>query len=91
MYRAGLKVLGGKLVRVKFSIKDNRIYDMRITGDFFLHPEDGIEDLERRLNGTEVDEKRLNDTIHGFLNEKFILIGAKPEDFVRAIFLAIEA
>ena len=90
MHKAELKVHGGKLIRVKLSMKKNKISDIRITGDFFLHPEDGIEELERRLKGVEVESTRLYEKINGFFNENNILIGAKPDDFIKTILLAIE-
>ena len=88
MYSAELKIPDGKLIRIKFSMKDNKIEDIKITGDFFLHPEDGLEELERKLRGVEIEFDALQNTIHDFFNKEFFLIGAKPEDIIRTILLA---
>lgn len=88
MYSAELKIPGGKLIRVKFSKREDKISDIMISGDFFLHPEDGIEELERRLTGAKIDWKVLQDIIENFFNEESTLIGAKPKDIIMAILLA---
>ena len=88
MYSAELKIPGGKLIRVKFSKREDKISDIMISGDFFLHPEDGIEELERRLTGAKIDWKVLQDIIGNFFNEESTLIGAKPKDIIMAILLA---
>lgn len=43
------KVPGGKLVRIKVDCFDGAIRSVRIEGDFFVHPEEGIADLESSL------------------------------------------
>jgi lipoate-protein ligase A len=91
MHSAELKIPGGKLIRIKFSIKDDEISDIVISGDFFLHPENGIEKLERRLNGTKPDLKSLQKIIKNFFGKEYALIGAKPDDIIRAILLAKKA
>ena len=40
--RSVFKVAGGKLVQVKLTPKNDKIQDIQITGDFFLHPEEMI-------------------------------------------------
>ncbi|MBI4167369.1 MAG: hypothetical protein HY515_00280 [Candidatus Aenigmarchaeota archaeon] len=44
------KVAGGKLLRVKVEFGE-KIDKVRITGDFFAHPEDVIEKIESSLAG----------------------------------------
>ncbi len=51
-------VKGGKLIRVRVEFQGNRIKEIRITGDFFLHPEDKIEDIENGLKNVPIDEVR---------------------------------
>ncbi|MBI2085363.1 MAG: hypothetical protein HYT71_02520 [Candidatus Aenigmarchaeota archaeon] len=48
------KVVGGKLLRVKVDF-DSKINQVRITGDFFAHPEDVIEKIENSLSGLSVN------------------------------------
>jgi len=62
MAEAKRKVEGGKLVKVRLEGGD-----VRILGDFFVHPEDSIEELERvveRCIGDDADA--LKDEIEGF-------------------------
>jgi len=88
MHEAELKVIGGKLIRISFLLEDNKIFNMKITGDFFLYPEEGIEELERRLNGIEAKAKKIQEIIIGFFNEGFVIVGAKSDDFTKAILIA---
>ena len=41
----------GKLVRLKLDVRDGIVVDAKIVGDFFMHPEDSIQDLEQLLTG----------------------------------------
>ncbi len=51
-------VKGGKLIRVRVEFQGNRIKEIKITGDFFLHPEDKIEDIENGLKNVPIDGVR---------------------------------
>lgn len=82
---------GGKLIKVLTSIKNNVIEEIKITGDFFLHPEESIEVLEEKLRGVKIEEELL---IKNIINEFFkskTLIGASPEDFFLAVKGALNA
>lgn len=48
----------GKLIKVHALFRDDEIVDIKITGDFFLYPEEKIENIERKLRN-----RRLNDAI----------------------------
>jgi lipoate-protein ligase A len=53
-------VPGGKLVRIDAVCEGQVISDIRISGDFFVHPEEALFSIERgldemRLNGNEGD------------------------------------
>ncbi|MEM3462343.1 MAG: lipoate protein ligase C-terminal domain-containing protein, partial [Candidatus Bathyarchaeia archaeon] len=63
MRRGEHKVRGGKLIRVLLEEDRGRIARIRITGDFFLHPEDAIFELERALEGVELKEGPLLERI----------------------------
>lgn len=86
--RAQRKVPGGKLVKVWIKAKRGRIQDVRITGDFFLHPEEVILDLERCLTGVEVREEldSLERKIDRVLKEKKAeFIGVETRDVALAL------
>lgn len=54
--RAARKVPGGKLVKVLVRY-DKVIEEIKVTGDFFLHPEEAIVDIEKALLGSRIDER----------------------------------
>ncbi|MEM2559546.1 MAG: lipoate protein ligase C-terminal domain-containing protein [Candidatus Bathyarchaeia archaeon] len=86
MLRAEYKAEGGKLIKVQLRKENNRISFVRITGDFFMHPEELIEDLERSLTGCIIDERDITEVIKRFMEEReVILLGATPEDFAKCI------
>lgn len=39
----------GGLIKMDITIENSKIEDVKITGDFFLYPEDALFDLERNL------------------------------------------
>ncbi len=91
MGKAEYKVAGGKLVRVQLVKKECRIEKLKITGDFFLHPEELIEDLEKALVGQALNMSDLDESIGAFIERRgATLLGASPEDFAKCITMAAE-
>jgi len=91
MGRAEYKVSGGKLIKVQLTEKDNRIQKIKITGDFFLHPEELIDELEDALTQRLLNESGLTEHIRIFMEKReATLLGASPEDFARCIMMAGE-
>ena len=81
----------GGLIRsaVRVDLKKERIKDLLITGDFFLHPRRTIYDLEAALKNTEV--KNLKKEIEKFfLNHQVEMLGLDWKDFYEAISLALD-
>jgi len=90
MGKAELKVPGGKLLRVSSTIKGGRIEEVRITGDFFMHPEDAIDELERRLKGVSSDEAAIRGVVEAFFKSVApTVLGAAPQDFAEVILRSI--
>lgn len=90
MFRAEYKVEGGKLIKVQVSKIGEKIGFVKITGDFFMHPEDLIEDLEKSLLGCPLDEKTITEVIRRFIKDKgVVLLGVSPEDFAKCIIRAV--
>lgn len=82
---ASEKVAGGKLVRIKIDY-DEKINSAKITGDFFLHPEEGISEIENCLLGISKDEteENISQKISELVLEKnFQLIGIDPAAIAR--------
>ena len=53
------KIPGGKYIKISISITDGTISGASITGDFFIYPENYIEDLEKELIGLPADPARV--------------------------------
>ena len=51
MHHGEYKVVGGKLVVVDLDTADGVITDVSLNGDFFLEPDDALEDLNDALRG----------------------------------------
>ena len=47
------KIPGGKLLRIKAQCRDGRLAQIRIEGDFFLYPEEGLAKMEAALVGAD--------------------------------------
>lgn len=80
------KAPGGKLVRVRLTESDGRIQTVKISGDFFLIPEDGLSKLEKMLEDVRLEESELKLLVDRFFrgtNAKGL--GVTPDDFVKAI------
>ena len=66
---AEYKVPEGKLVKVKVEIHNNNLVAVQILGDFFVHPEHHIEEIEKHLcglsanNRAEEFEKRVREIV----------------------------
>ncbi|MGQ9722421.1 MAG: lipoate protein ligase C-terminal domain-containing protein [Candidatus Jordarchaeum sp.] len=87
MGTAELKVPEGKLVEAKVKIIEGKINEILITGDFYVHPEEEIEELEKNLLGISVE--KVNDVVNNFFkNRDIILVGVRPQDFVKVILMA---
>ncbi|QLH74052.1 MAG: hypothetical protein HPY73_00350 [Methanomassiliicoccales archaeon] len=81
------KVPGGKLVRVRTERKDGKIVSVRIEGDFFVHPEEGLEKMERSLVGLRTEDV---ETMRAVLNRTvedygIILIGFTVDDLTELL------
>ena len=92
LYQANKKVAGGKFIRVKLEA-DAQINAVRINGDFFLHPEDSLPEIEKTLSGLPIDteESILAKKIHEALaRENAAFIGVTPEYIAETIIEALQ-
>ncbi len=84
------KVAGGKLVTVKLQYS-GRVDSIRILGDFFIHPESGLEQIERALVGENLDETALSSNVARTARENGIeMIGVTPEAIASTIMMAVK-
>ena len=72
----------GKLIRVSAIFEGDRIRDIKITGDFFLHPEERIEEIEQSLRNRRIDE--VNDVVEREMADAEYE-GISPETLTEAI------
>jgi hypothetical protein len=74
---ASRKVPDGKFVRLRIDEGT-----ATITGDFFLHPEDAIDDIERIVGDYADDPTAVVDRLDEYLDETGTeLVGASPATF----------
>src|SRR5260370_39611107 len=86
---ADYKAPGGKLLRVRLKEADGRIESAKISGDFFLIPEDSLSKLEMMLEDVPLNEKELKLLVERFLRVTSAQgLGVSPDDFVKAILAA---
>ncbi len=82
------KVPGGKLLRVRLDHEGGIITSVQISGDFFLHPEDGLQVLERCLVGlpTSMDERTLETLLQDEVSSHGLeVLGFGPRDLAWTI------
>jgi lipoate-protein ligase A len=90
MKQAEYKVPGGKLLAVEVDERDGELLQVKISGDFFMHPEDAIIDLEKTLCNSPLSE--LEERVKRFFYiNKVTLFGVEPTDFIKVIKKAISS
>lgn len=89
MKKALYKVPNGKLLKIFLEEHDGKIAAIKITGDFFAHPEEIIEKLEMCLIGTPVESAALTKRMHDFFaREPSMLFGLDEASIVTTILSA---
>jgi lipoate-protein ligase A len=86
------KIAGGKLIRVDV-VYSGQIERVKITGDFFLHPEELITVIEESLAGAEIPLSKdlLVERLEAVLkNNSATVIGFSPEDLISVLADAIK-
>ncbi|MEJ1153991.1 biotin/lipoate A/B protein ligase family protein [Microbacterium marmarense] len=81
------KVPGGKLVVVDLEVRDGRIVDFRLAGDFFLEPDDALADIDAAVSGlsSESDVTTIAAAVRAALPEGSQLLGFTPESVATAV------
>ena len=84
------KVPQGKLLKisVEYDEKKNKIRDIRITGDFFVYPEEAIELMETKLKNILIEREQLTEKIRSIIMEYHIeFIGVNAEGLTQGILM----
>ncbi|MBN1502728.1 hypothetical protein JW930_04230 [Candidatus Woesearchaeota archaeon] len=81
-----LKKPGLKLLKIFLESSDNKIKSIKITGDFFIYPEESIDKLETELTSIEIDEWTIKKRINNFVKKNNIrFFGITTEAITEAI------
>ena len=90
--RPGIHKSKGGLIRSFVILKNGRIGDITISGDFFLFPEEAIFRILENLKGTKATREELLKNIEEtYAKEKIQSPGTTPMDFTESIMKALEA
>jgi len=78
--RGEYKVPDGKLVAVELDVHGGQLANAHVSGDFFLEPDDALEQINAALNGMPADASAdyLAATIEGRLSSNVSMIGFDP-------------
>lgn len=81
MLHGEYKVPGGKLVTIDVSVADGVLTDVRVAGDFFVEPDEALDDIDQALRGLPVstDAATLAGAIRAGLRPGAELLGFSPE------------
>ena len=80
------KVPNGKLLKVFLIENSGVIDDIKITGDFFVYPEEAIDELENALKNAPLIAADLTKLINNFIREKNVtLYGVDVESLVKVL------
>lgn len=86
------KVPDGKLLKVFVEIEGTTITTAKITGDFFMHPEEKIEALEQAVVGHEVDESAIEAAIQNAMTDGGVdVFGADAASIAKTIMMAAQS
>ncbi|MDP3105830.1 MAG: lipoate protein ligase C-terminal domain-containing protein [Candidatus Methanoperedens sp.] len=80
IFQSKQKVKEGKVVKVEVDC-DELIRKVKITGDFFLHPEDILEEIEKSMVGLvrNADEETITSNIQKVIADRDVqMIGISP-------------
>lgn len=79
--RGEYKVPGGKLVAVDVEVAEGRLADVSVSGDFFLEPDEALDDINAALHGMPVEAgvDQLAAAVTGALSDDVSLIGFTAE------------
>lgn len=82
---------GGKLIRIRLGEEQDQIRSIKITGDFFLVPEESLGKLETMLVDAPMRETELRVLVDRFFHAtKAQGLGVSSDDLVKAILSARE-
>jgi len=87
MHHGEYKVVGGKLVVVDLDSNDGKITNVSLNGDFFLEPDEALEDLNAAVLGlpTDASHSTIRDAVTKNLREGAVLFGFDADAVARVV------
>ncbi|NIH73131.1 hypothetical protein FHV99_000306 [Ochrobactrum sp. P20RRXII] len=81
------KVHGGKLVVVDLDVRDGRLSNVQVAGDFFLEPDEALEDIRNAVEGLSADasSEQIADAVRAGLRPDAMMLGFSPEAVAIAV------
>jgi lipoate-protein ligase A len=80
------KVPNGKLLKVTVEFTDDTLKKVLIKGDFFIYPEESLDELEIALTNKEYSRSAIGDTVGDFFARAGVVaFGITPKAVVDAI------
>jgi hypothetical protein len=82
------KVPNGKLLKIfiDFNIEKKKINKIKIAGDFFVYPEESIENIEKNLKNVKLERGSIIEIINTIARKhKIEFIGINSEDIAEGI------
>jgi lipoate-protein ligase A len=81
------KMPGGKLVVIDLDVRDGRLADVQLSGDFFLEPDSALDTINRALEGLSehADETALAAAVRNALAVDVMMYGLSPEAVAVAV------
>ena len=85
------KTPSGKLVVVDFAVRDGRLADVMVSGDFFLEPPEALDAIDRALENlsTTLPPTELAERIRSALGPGVEMVGFDPDAVARAVLRAL--
>ena len=81
------KVPGGKLVAADVEVEDGRLTRVAISGDFFLEPDEALEQINAILTGlpADTDATALTHAVEAVIGPEVTMVGFTPESVAIAV------
>lgn len=87
------KMPGGKLVVIDLQVRDGRLAEVRLSGDFFLEPDAALRTIDAALEGlpAATDTAGFTAAVHAALDPQVRMYGISPEAVAVAVTRALAA
>ncbi len=86
------KMPGGKLIVADLDVRDGRLFNVSISGDFFLEPDTALANIDSALEGlgADSDEADMTRVLQSALGDEVLMYGISPEAIAVAVRRALE-